>query len=375
MSTTEKKKLLIRADASPAIGHGHIMRMLALAQAWQKVGGVVEFICATIPDKLVESLQKRGFSVSKLQLADDEWAGSERDAQLLAEMANQAGCRSVMLDGYRFDLRYVKNLKAAVSVPVSMMVDEQPSLELLDAIDLVVFPSLRKTSESGEFPEKLLDGRDFVLIREEFINAKRNESSSSNLDFSSVEEPIGPLKLLICLGGSDPANFTSCILDALGSLESDLQQRIQLRVIAGSSNQYLDQLEQRIDGLTAFQDSELWVGVEDIPQQLLWSDAVISAAGGMVWELLFMGLEHSAAVCVIAENQTPFYDSLIRETAVCGLGGLVDDNLFFDVQALKDWILQRFSESRPRETRSNQECFVDGMGGSRICETILTRFG
>ena len=31
--------LIIRADATPAIGHGHLMRCLALAQAWQDAGG------------------------------------------------------------------------------------------------------------------------------------------------------------------------------------------------------------------------------------------------------------------------------------------------------------------------------------------------
>ena len=31
--------LLIRADASVTIGTGHIMRMIALVQAWQAQGG------------------------------------------------------------------------------------------------------------------------------------------------------------------------------------------------------------------------------------------------------------------------------------------------------------------------------------------------
>ena len=49
--------LFIRADASPRIATGHVMRMLALAQAWQDAQaaagtrGQVCFLCAEIPDE------------------------------------------------------------------------------------------------------------------------------------------------------------------------------------------------------------------------------------------------------------------------------------------------------------------------------------
>ena len=42
--------LAIRVDASRQIGTGHVMRCLALAQAWQDAGGDVIFIMTSPPD-------------------------------------------------------------------------------------------------------------------------------------------------------------------------------------------------------------------------------------------------------------------------------------------------------------------------------------
>ncbi len=39
------KNLTIRADANTRIGTGHIMRCIALAQAWKDQGGNVTFLC------------------------------------------------------------------------------------------------------------------------------------------------------------------------------------------------------------------------------------------------------------------------------------------------------------------------------------------
>jgi spore coat polysaccharide biosynthesis predicted glycosyltransferase SpsG len=38
------KRLILRADAHAAIGAGHLLRCLALAQAWREAGGEVTFV-------------------------------------------------------------------------------------------------------------------------------------------------------------------------------------------------------------------------------------------------------------------------------------------------------------------------------------------
>ena len=60
-----KTTLLIRADADSQIGTGHVMRMIALGQAWHTRVGRVVFV-TDAPDALAERLTQEQFETVRV---------------------------------------------------------------------------------------------------------------------------------------------------------------------------------------------------------------------------------------------------------------------------------------------------------------------
>ena len=89
-----KGALIIRADANSQIGAGHIMRCLALAQAWQDDGGRCVFVVATDAGSVFERLEQEHMELVKIKTVP----GSTEDAAMTTQIAARANGRWVILD-------------------------------------------------------------------------------------------------------------------------------------------------------------------------------------------------------------------------------------------------------------------------------------
>src|SRR2546423_13791691 len=101
--------MVVRADASAEIGSGHVMRCLALAQAWKRGADRVIFVTASDSPFLESRIQSEGMEVVRLNA---QAAGTE-DAKQTAELAQEANARWVVVDGYQFDAEYQGAIKDA----------------------------------------------------------------------------------------------------------------------------------------------------------------------------------------------------------------------------------------------------------------------
>src|SRR5713101_4578984 len=289
--------LLIRADASLAIGTGHVMRCLALAQAWKDGGGNAIFVRADATPAVEERLRNEGFEVARAAVL----VGSAADAEETAERAHHNGASWVVVDGYEFGAEYQASLKSR-GLKV-LFIDDNGHAGHYSA-DLV----LNQNAHAREafYPRRdastrLLLGPRFAMLRREFTSWRGWKR----------EIPEVARRVLVTMGGSDPDNVTERVVRAILA-----QQSLNATVVVGGSNPHLCQLRELVAG--AHQNVRLVENVPNMPELMAKTDVAISGAGTTSLEMCFLGLP--AMLIVLADNQRAAAEELNRRGAAIILG-------------------------------------------------------
>ena len=158
--------LCIRADAGPSMGIGHLMRCLALAQAWQDRGGAVTVVTAPGQAALQSRFVREGFAVRELKALP----GTLADA--VETLATAATGGLLVVDGYQFGTDYLLALKAGKCRVLA--VDDLGAIDL-EAADLVLNQNMQATADlyGGRVAaSRLLLGSSFALLRREFLQER-----------------------------------------------------------------------------------------------------------------------------------------------------------------------------------------------------------
>lgn len=338
--------LLIRADANLQIGTGHVMRCLALAQAWQDRGGSAAFLCAPLPPPLEARLRAEGMALTALTA----WPGGAADAEETIRQAKALGAEWVVVDGYGFDAAYHKALKdAGLKL---LVLDDNGDADFYGA-DLVLNQNIHACADwyAGRAPyTQLLLGTKYALLRREF-RAWRNWQRGA---------PALAYKILVTLGGSDPDNVTLQVLQALSLVRAD---QLEATVVIGGSNPHRASLE--AEAARAAFPVRLVTNAPNMPELMAWADLAVSAAGSTVWELAFLGVP--TLLLVTADNQQGIARGLEEAGLAVNLGwaqGLEPVRLSHALMAL--W---HDPEKRADISRRLRQ-LVDGQGASRVVQAL-----
>ncbi len=334
--------LLIRADASVHIGTGHVMRCLALAQAWMQQGGhAIALMTETSP-----SLEFRlnSESIQVLHLKSD--AGSQEDALETVQAAQQVGATWAIVDGYQFSAEYQRILKEN-GLQLLVLDDYGHAKHYWADIVLNQNISADISLYSNREPyTQLLLGPRFALLRQEFWDWQGWQRQT----------PAIARKILVTLGGSDPDNVTLKVIQALKQVQID---DLQVVVVVGASNPHFEVLKEAVQ--SSRHSIRLEQNVTNMPEFMAWADIAIAGGGSTCWELAFMGLPN--LTLILAENQRAISEKLNQAGIVQTLG--------WSMRLTADTIAQQIikillsEEIRTGMTQRGQ-ALVDGQGCDRV---------
>ena len=340
--------LLLRADASPAIGIGHVIRCLALAQAWQDRGGRAVMMSRTAAPALAQRLAAEGVEV----VAPAGEAGSEEDVAATLRLAAERDAAWLAVDGYAFDSGYQQRLVEA-GQPLLWIDDEGHAAPY--SADLVLNQNLHATEDlyrSRSAATRLLLGPGYALLRREFRRHHRERTSHA-----AVRE------VLVTLGGADPGHVALRVLDALGRLGRD---DLRVEVVVGPASSDRAALAAAAERLPFA--VEIVGPVDDMDERMSRANLAVAAAGSTIWELALLGVP--SLLLVVAPNQARSAELLATNgAALClGLGGPPD------AAAIAGALERLLADGALRAQLSGEmRRIVDGRGGERVTEELADR--
>jgi UDP-2,4-diacetamido-2,4,6-trideoxy-beta-L-altropyranose hydrolase len=335
-------RLLLRADADERMGSGHLMRLLALGQAWQDAGGLVT-VATSAPGIILDRIVAEGWDLHRLAEIRPDGA----DLAEVRRVAHDSTAMWIAIDGPHFAASYVADLGQAAR---TLVVDDLAQLSAYPAT-LVLNQNLHASALSYPLGpgSRLLTGPSYALLRREYRR-----------DWPPLATPDVARRLVVTFGGADPRRLTRRALEALSRSARDA---FHVTAVVGGANpdhSALLALAGERPGRI-----ELRHNVSDMAGLLARADLALSSGGSTVWELARMGVPSLIVETATAE---PMLAGGLAATGLFRSLGpaerLTDDAI---VEALLDAAADRAWRSRMTQMGPT---IVDGRGAERVVSAM-----
>lgn len=249
--------LVLRADATSTVGTGHVMRLLAVAQAWIHRGGDVTLATRIIADRVRDRVESEGVHVVAV---DDD------DGFIRAISSSPPAW--VAFDGYCLDSALHGRARAAGARV--LVVDDFGRVGRYEA-DVILDQNAGASARDyhDRHPTSfLLIGPRFALLRREFWGARPTQQTSAQVNH-----------VVVTMGGLPGDKHVIAAEAAVGRC-----------------------------GVTATVSFLHRTPTVDMPTLLKDADMALSAGGTTSYELCYMGVP--SVLVAIADNQVRVVDSL-----------------------------------------------------------------
>jgi UDP-2,4-diacetamido-2,4,6-trideoxy-beta-L-altropyranose hydrolase len=327
-----KPFVVVRADASAAIGLGHVMRSLTLARAMVDAGCRVRFRSSGVPARERDRLDHTQLIVEDLPKP----GGSANDAE--ASIVDRPDL--VVVDGYHFTAPFFDTLES-VGVGYVVIDDNAETLARRPLAVLNQNPHANADLyRSMQNNPTLLLGLNFVLIRPEItavaVRTLRRE----------------PGTVFVAMGGSDPRALTVPIATSLADAD------FKVRVAIGPATV---RRAERFRELTDRPNIHV-VDPDAYAVSLATCEIAVLAAGSSLWEAAC--LKTPTIAVIVAPNQ--------RSSALAAdVVGLVDATNPNPSQAVRQILNERrVAGSHTISGSRRSRLAIDGLGSLRVAARL-----
>jgi UDP-2,4-diacetamido-2,4,6-trideoxy-beta-L-altropyranose hydrolase len=352
-------KVAIRTDGSAAIGAGHVMRCLALADELRARGAVTSICTRAMAPALAERIARSGHELLELDLPPElPRAAVESEAdheRQLEDAAATRACLPAALDVLLVDhygLGHTWETAVRSHARLLAAVDDLGRAHDCDVLVDQNFYADAAGRYAGRVPPgcTALLGPAYALLRGEFREARTRVSVRDG----------DVRRIVVQLGGVDAANLTARVLNALRLL----QVRARVDVVIGAAHPDRTGVEA---ACAALPEAVLHVQSSEVAALLAEADLAIGAGGTGTWERCALGVP-ALALCV-ADNQRRVLAEAGRRGLVYALEGRPPDDagLAVHVRALLENAALRAHLSRTSLD------LVDARGCSRVAAALCSR--
>lgn len=257
--------VLFRCDAGPSMGHGHLSRCLALAEALEERGAASTF-AGSFDAAATERIRRAGASLLPLPAE----LGSAADAQATAQARRSAGAAALVVDGYAFDADYLAR------------VAEGPLVVIDDFARLSRYPAGAAILNFGLGAEalryrgdrlQLFLGPAYLLARRALRRARAAPAGRAT----------PPARVLVAIGGYDRSRAALRTVQALLALP----RPAAIRVLSGGAGED-PELERAL--ASAPSGSRQEAGLDGLAEPLTWADACVTGGGLTKYEAAYLGV-------------------------------------------------------------------------------------
>lgn len=329
---------VFRADASAAIGGGHVMRCLALADALSERGWRCAFATNQEALSVIPALAASSHQTAGADDLDATWP---------------EGCELLVVDHYGLDASFEASCRPWAE---QILVIDDLANRSHDC-DILLDQTFGRNADvyGGLVPDtcRILTGSQYALLRPQFAEARARSLTRRR------EQGDRPPRILVSMGGGDPDNVTALVLEGLEI--SGIEAIVD--VAMGPTAPHLGDV--LVQSAAMQQQIQIRVGVDDMAALMTDADLAIGAAGTTSWERCCLGLP--SIILVIADNQRLISKALQD----AGAAQLVGQYPGVGAQAIADAVSELCADgdSLLRMCQAASD-ICDGQGALRVSEIL-----